>query len=231
MKLFLVSVCLLFSTMVFSQQEARLLRFPAIHGNKIVFTYAQDLYIVDATGGVARKITNDIGNELFAKFSPDGNWLAFTGQYDGNTEVYLMPSEGGIPKRLTYTATLDRDDVSDRMGPNNIVMAWRDDKTIVYRSRMITFNDWKGQLFYANIDGGIPEQLPLPRGGWCSFSPDKKKMAYNRIFREFRTWKRYRGGQADEISIYDFDTKKTEKITDNIAQDYMPMWTSGNKIY
>ncbi len=230
MKRYLLSLCLLFSTIVFAQQEARLLRFPAIHGNTIVFTYAQDLYTVDASGGTARKLTNDIGNELFAKFSPDGKWLAFTGQYDGNTEVYRMPSAGGIPKRVTYTATLDRDDVSDRMGPNNIVMAWRDEKTIVYRSRMTVFNDFKGQLFYANIDGGIPEQLPLPRGGWCSFSPDKKKLAYNRIFREFRTWKRYRGGQADEISIYDFATKKTEAITSNDAQDYMPMW-SGNKIY
>ncbi|MEK7263849.1 MAG: protease, partial [Bacteroidota bacterium] len=146
MKRYLLSLCLLFSTIVFAQQEARLLRFPAIHGNTIVFTYAQDLYTVDASGGTARKLTNDIGNELFAKFSPDGKWLAFTGQYDGNTEVYRMPSAGGIPKRVTYTATLDRDDVSDRMGPNNIVMAWRDEKTIVYRSRMTVFNDFKGQL-------------------------------------------------------------------------------------
>jgi tricorn protease len=229
--LILITIISIIPSEIFSQPIDRLFRFPAIHGNRIVFSYAGDLYIVDANGGVARRLTNDVGYEMFARFSPDGNWLAFTGQYDGNTEVYLMPSEGGIPKRLTYTATLDRDDVSDRMGPNNIVMTWRDDKMIVYRSRMYEFNDFKGKLFYANVDGGIPEQLPLPRGGWCSFSPDKKKMAYNRIFREFRTWKRYRGGQADEISIYDFDTKKTEKITDNNAQDYMPMWTSGNKIY
>jgi len=234
MKLKLLSLILFLSAFSFSQQKEtidRLFRFPAIHGNQIVFSYAGDLYTVDTKGGIARKLTNDVGYEMFAKFSPDGKWLAFTGQYDGNTEVYLMSSDGGVPKRLTYTATLDRDDVSDRMGPNNIVMTWRDDKTVVYRSRMISFNDWKGQLFYASTDGGSPEQLPLPRGGWCSFSPDKKKMAYNRIFREFRTWKRYRGGQADEISTYDFNTKKTEKITDNNAQDYMPMWTNGNKIY
>ncbi len=225
--LFLVS---LFASTAISQQEARLLRFPATYGNQIVFSYAGDLYTVASTGGVARKITNDVGYEMFARFSPDGKWLAFTGQYDGNTEVYLMPSEGGVPKRLTYTATLSRDDVSDRMGPNNIVMTWRDDKTILYRSRRIEHNDFIGQLFLASVDGGIPEQLPLPRGGFSSYSPDKKKLAYNRVFREFRTWKRYRGGQADEIWIYDFETKAITNITNNAAQDIIPMW-SGNKIY
>jgi len=215
---------------VFSQQEARLLRFPAIHGDKIVFTYAGDLYTVSSAGGVARKLTNDVGYEMFARFSPDGKWLAFTGQYDGNTEVYLMPAEGGVPKRLTFTATLDRDDVSDRMGPNNIVMAWKDNSHIVFRSRMNEPNDFKGQLFTVSIDGGLPEQLPLPRGGFCSFSPDGKKMVYNRVFREFRTWKRYRGGQADDVWLYDFDTKTTTDLTNNPAQDIIPMW-SGNKIY
>ena len=192
------------SSMAFTQQEARLLRFPAIHGDKIVFSYAGDLYTVSSTGGVARKLTNDIGYEMFARFSPDGKWIAFTGQYDGNTEVYVMPAEGGVPKRLTFTATLDRDDVSDRMGPNNIVMTWKDNSHIVFRSRMNERNDFKGQLFIASINGGLPQQLPLPRGGFCSFSPDGKKMAYNRIFREFRTWKRYRGGQADDVWLYDF---------------------------
>ncbi len=210
--------------------EACLLRFPAIHGNQIVFTYAGDLYTVPGTGGVARKLTNDVGYEMFARFSPDGKWLAFTGQYDGNTEIYTMPSEGGVPQRITYTATLSRDDVSDRMGPNNIVMTWRDDKSIIYRSRRIEKNDFIGQLFIASTEGGIPEQLPLPRGGFCSFSPDKKKMAYNRVFREFRTWKRYRGGQADDIWIYDFDSKQITNVTNNPAQDIIPMW-SGNKIY
>ena len=124
----------------FAQPETRLLRFPAIHGNRIVFSYAGDLYTVSSKGGIARKLTSDAGYEMFARFSPDGKFLAFTGQYDGNTEVYLMPSEGGIPKRLTYTATLDRDDVSDRMGPNNIVMGWKNGNQIIYRSRKDQWN-------------------------------------------------------------------------------------------
>jgi tricorn protease len=216
---------------VTAEEEARLLRFPAIHDNQIVFTYAGNLYSVPATGGVARRLTNHDGFEMFARFSPDGKQLAFTGQYDGNTEVYIMPSDGGVPKRLTYTATLVRDDVADRMGPNNIVMGWKHDgKHVLFRSRMHTFNDFIGQLFLVSTDGGLPEPLPLPRGGFASYSPDDKKLAYNRIFREFRTWKRYRGGLADDVWIYDFETKKIENITGNEASDIIPMW-SGNKIY
>ncbi len=224
--------------------EARLLRFPAIHGDQIVFTYAGDLYTVAATGGTARRLTSHDGFEMFARFSPDGKQIAFTGQYDGNTEVYVMPAEGGTPRRLTYTATLPRDDVSDRMGPNNIVMGWTPDgKRIVFRSRMRSFNDFIGQLYTVSLDGGLPEELPLPRGGFCSYSPDGKKLAYNRVFREFRTWKRYRGGMADDVWIYDFETKKTDDFTagsrdvsdpdeppDVHPQNIIPMW-SGDKIY
>ncbi|MBA4251794.1 MAG: protease [Chlorobiaceae bacterium] len=229
-KLFIIFNLFLFSFVLFAQQEARLLRFPNIQGNQLVFTYAGDLYVVSANGGVARKITNDIGYEMFAKFSPDGKQIAFTGQYDGNTEVYLMPSEGGVPKRLTYTATLNRDDVSDRMGPNNIVMAWKGNDEVLYRSRNREWNDWKGQLFLVNTSAGLSEQLPLPRGGFSSYSPDLSKLAYNRVFREFRTWKRYRGGQADDVWIFDFNKKTHENITNNPAQDIFPMW-AGDKVY
>ena len=216
---------------VYAPQEARVLRFPAIYKDQIVFTYAGDLYTVSAKGGIARKLTSHEGYEMFARFSPDGKMIAFTAEYDGNREVYVMPSEGGIPKRVTYTPVLSRDDVADRMGPNNIVMGWKhDNKHIVFRSRMREWNSFNGQLYLVPCDGGTPVQLPLPRGGFCSFSPDDKKLAYNRIFREFRTWKRYRGGMADDIWIYDFETKKVTNITNNPAQDIIPMW-SGDKIY
>jgi tricorn protease len=213
--------------------EARLLRFPAIHGDQVVFTYAGNLYTVSAKGGTARRLTSHDGFEMFARFSPDGKWLAFTGQYDGNTEVYLMPAQGGVPKRLTFTATLGRDDIGDRMGPNNIVIGWKNNgKEIMFRSRMTSFNDFIGQLYTVSIDGGLPEPLPLPRGGFGDFSPDDSKLVYNRIFREFRTWKRYRGGMADEIWLYDFKTKKTEQLTKNDASDIIPMWAGErDKIY
>ena len=212
-------------------EEARLLRFPSLNGNRVVFTYAGDLYTVSVQGGVARRLTSDPkGFEMFARFSPDGKTLAFTGQYDGNTEVYVMPSEGGEPRRLTHTATLERDDVSDRMGPNNIVMAWKDNETVVYRSRRNHWNPFKGELTLARLSGGVPETLPVPRGGWCSFSPDGRQMAYNRVFREFRTWKRYRGGQADEIWLHDFGTGQTTRLTTDPAQDIFPMW-HGDQMY
>lgn len=230
MKKIIFSFLIITSFVLSAQEEARLMRFPAIYGNQIVFTYAGDLYTVAKTGGTARKLTNHEGFEMFARFSPDGKQIAFTGQYDGNTEVYLMHSEGGEPVRLTYTATVSRDDMSDRMGPNNIVMTWKNAEEIIFRSRMITMNDFVGQLFNVNVNGDMPKQLPLPEGGWCSFSADGKKMAYNRIFRTFRTWKYYKGGMAPEVWIYDFDTKESVNITNNDAQDIFPMW-SGNKIY
>ena len=231
MKKYMMAALLLLALPLVAQEEARLLRFPAISDDQIVFTYAGDLYSVATTGGLARKLTNHPGYEMFARFSPDGKSIAFTAQYDGNTEVFLMPSTGGAPQRLTYTATLGRDDVSDRMGPNNIVMAWRrDGKNIVFRSRMRSFDAFIGSLFSVSMEGQPPEQIPVPRGGFCSFSPDDKKMAYNRVFREFRTWKKYRGGMADDVWIYDFATKQIENITNNPAQDIIPMW-AGNKIY
>lgn len=225
-----LSILIMITNTVKSQQEARLMRFPAVNSNSIVFSYAGDLYIVDKTGGQARRITSGDGYEMFPRFSPDGKWIAFTGQYDGNTEVYLIPSEGGTPKRLTYTATLSRDDISDRMGPNNIVMGWSPDGKIIYRSRGTSFNDFVGKLYSVSIDGGISQELPLSTGGFCSFNEDGSKLAFNRVFREFRTWKYYKGGMADDIRIFDFKSKTIEKITDSESQDIMPMWI-GNNIY
>ncbi|MCF8232409.1 MAG: PDZ domain-containing protein [Bacteroidales bacterium] len=225
----LKGILLFFSILIayssFSQEEARLMRFPAIHQNQIVFSYGGDLYSVGANGGIARKITTHEGYEMFPRFSPNGDLLAFTGQYDGNTEVFIMPAAGGEPTRLTYTATLDRDKVSDRMGPNNIVMEWTPDgKNIIYRSRKESFNSFKGKLYKVSTSGGLSERLPLPEGGFCSYAPDGEKMAYNRVFREFRTWKYYRGGMADDIWIHNFDTRETTNITNHKAQDIIPMW-------
>ncbi len=210
--------------------EARLLRFPALHGDQVVFTYAGDLYTVDRSGGVARKLTNHPGYKMFARFSPDGQHIAFTAQYDGNTEVYLMPALGGSPERLTYTATLGRDDLSDRMGPNNIVMGWRDHENIVFRSRKRSFNSFKGSLFTVNVAGGLPEQLPVPEGGWISFSDDGQQFVYNRVFREFRTWKYYAGGMADDIWLHDLSERTTVNLTNNVSQDVFPMWV-GRMVY
>jgi len=210
----------------------RLLRFPTTNDREIVFCYAGELYTVGKDGGTARRLTSGPGYTSFPRFSPDGKQVAFASEYDGNREVYMMPAEGGSPKRLTISATLGRDDVSDRMGPNNIVMAWENTKPlIVFRSRMKSFNDFIGSLFTVGLDAELPQQVPVPRGGFTSFSPDDSKMAFNRVFREFRTWKHYRGGMADDIWIHDFKTGATENLTNNPAQDICPMWGPDNKIY
>ncbi len=215
----------------FAIEETRLLRFPAIYGDTVVFCYAGDLYLVATEGGYATRITSHEGYEMFPHFSPDGQTIAFTAQYDGNTEVYTMPLAGGSPVRITYTATLSRDDISDRMGPNNIVMGWTNDgQNVIYRSRSKSFNDFKGHLFLAPLDGGLSKQLPLATGSWCSYSPDGNQIAFNKVFREFRTWKYYKGGMADDIWIHDFTKKETINITNNPSQDIFPMW-SGDKIY
>jgi tricorn protease len=210
-------------------EEARLLRFPTTNGTEIVFTYAGDLYKAPISGGEATRLTSHLGYEMFPRFSPDGRTIAFTGQYDGNTEVYTIPAEGGEPLRLTYTATNKRDDLGDRMGPNNIVMGWTaDGDRIVYRNRI--GDGFIGRLHQVRKEGGLSEEIPLPEGGFCSYSPDGKKLAYNRVMREFRTWKYYRGGMADDVWIYDTDKKTVENITRHDAQDIIPMWV-GEEIY
>lgn len=213
------------------EQESRLLRFPSVSKDRIVFTYAGDLYSVPIDGGMATRLTSDIGYEVFSRISPDGKTIAFTAQYDGNTEVYTMPIEGGAPIRMTYTAAIERDDIGDRMGPNNIVMGWTPDgKNIVFRSKWYSFAGLRGLLFQVPAQGGDLVQIPTTEGGFCSYSPDGKYLALNRMFREFRTWKYYRGGQADDIWVNKVGTTQLENVTNNDAQDIFPMWI-GEKIY
>ncbi len=216
------------SLMVFSglseSSEARLLRFPTINQDAIVFVYAGDLYKVPLEGGTARKLTSHEGYEAFPRFSPDGETIAFTGQYDGNREVYTIPADGGQPQRVTYSANLNRDYIWERMGPNNIVMGWKGNDSILYRSKWRHFVPFKGDLKLTPADGGMPRTLQLSSGGFASYSPENHQLAFNHIFREFRNWKHYKGGMANDVHIMDLATKSIRSITDNPAQDIIPMW-------
>ncbi len=207
--------------------DARILRFPDIHGDTIVFAHGGDLWTVSATGGVARRLTTSEGLELFPRFSPDGEWIAFTGQYDGSTDVYVMPAEGGEPRRLTFYPSRDN---NERMGWDNMVIGWTPDGRILYRSQRGPIGGFIGQPWTVSPQGGPPERFPLPESGIISFSPDGGKIAYNRNFREFRTWKRYQGGQAQDVWIYDLKQKSIERITDWRGADHAPMWI-GESIY
>lgn len=240
-KLFLCSLVILFvatqasfgqgGSLLDAKKETKLLRFPAVHGDQVVFSYAGDLYTVSRKGGTARQLTDHPGYETFPKYSHDGTMIAFTGQYDGNTEVYVIPAQGGTPKRITYTATLGRDDIADRMGPNNIVMDWTpDDKHVLYRSRGYSFNSFKGQLYKAPLTGDISEEMPFSVAGFSTYNEDGSKLAMNRIFREFRTWKYYKGGMAGEIWLYDFASESSQQLTKNPAQDIFPM-AHGDKVF
>ena len=156
MKKALFSILLAAAAVSALADEARLLRFPATNGTDVVFSYAGDLWTVPIQGGEARRLTSHIGYEIFARYSPDGKSIAFTGEYDGNREVYLIPAQGGEPVRLTYTATNPRDDLGDRMGPNNMVMAWSPDgKQIVFRNR--TEDGFSGLLWTVSPEGGMPQ--------------------------------------------------------------------------
>ncbi|MBO4570483.1 MAG: PD40 domain-containing protein [Bacteroidales bacterium] len=233
-RLLAAAFALLLSTMAVaaaSSDEARLLRYPGVGGDNIVFTYAGDLFRVGIDGGDAVRLTSHVGFEAFARISPDGKTIAFTGQYDGNTEVYTLPVTGGEPRRITYSALVGRDNVGERMGLNNIVMCWTPDgKEIVYRSKSHNFSGLRGQLCKVPAEGGSRVEIPTSEGGFCSYSPDGKQLAFNRMFRETRTWKYYRGGQADDIWINEVGTNKLKRICENDAQDIFPMWI-GDDIY
>ncbi|HRP01127.1 MAG TPA: PDZ domain-containing protein [Candidatus Kapabacteria bacterium] len=216
-------------TSILEAQETRLLRYPNTSADEITFVYGGDIYTVGIKGGIARRLTSSEGYEQYPRYSPDGSTIAFVGEYDGNMEIYTMPSIGGTPKRITYSYV--QPNVADRQGPDKIIMQWtKDGNDILFRSREKSWNILVGHLQLVNKDGGLPTPIEVARGGFASFSPDGKKMAYNRIFREYRTWKRYSGGQADDIYIFDFATKKLENISNTKFQDIIPMW-SGDKIY
>src|SRR5215469_11576504 len=212
-------------------REGRLLRFPDIYKDKVAFVYAGDIWLASISGGVAHRITTHPGRELFPKFSPDGKWIAFTGQYDGNFNVYVMPAEGGQPRQITFYQGSSQP-LSERMGIHNEVVTWfPDSKRILFLSRRDATNGWIKRPYSVNIDGGLPEPLPMDQGGLTSFSADGTKIAYNRIFRNFRTWKRYTGGLAQDIYIYDIKNNVFEQqIPHTEYTDTFPMW-HGNTIY
>jgi tricorn protease len=231
-KKWLVLAVVMCSAAAFTQemQEGRLMRFPDVYKDKVAFVYGGDLWLASTSGGVARRITSHPGRELFPKFSPDGKWIAFTGQYDGNFNVYVIPSEGGQPKQLTFYQG-SAQPLSDRMGIHNEVINWTPDgKRIVFLSRRDASNGWIKRPFTVSVEGGLPEPLPMDQGGLLSYSPDGSKIAYNMIFRNFRTWKRYTGGLAQAITIYDLKHNTSEDLPHTDYTDTFPMW-HGNMIY
>jgi tricorn protease len=195
--------------------QTRLMRYPDISRDQVVFVYAGDLWTTPRAGGVARRLTSHPGDEVHPKFSPDGKWIAFTGEYDGNSDVFVIPAAGGEPRRLTFHPGNDR------------VLGWTpDSKTILFRSNRNSLLPDYTRLFTVPVEGGVPEMLSVPRASLSSFSPDATKIAFNSTSQEFRTWKRYRGGWTNTIGIFDLKTHAYEDLPKNGAHQQFPMWHS-----
>ncbi|MEN8788877.1 MAG: PDZ domain-containing protein [Flavobacteriaceae bacterium] len=202
-------------------QDTRLLRSPAISDDKIAFVYAEDLWVADIDGSNPRRLTIDEGVETNPVFSPDGSLIAFSAEYDGNTDVFVIPSTGGIPKRLTWHPSWDiiRDFTPDG-------------KHILFNSRRTNYTNRHAKLYTVSVDGGRPEELDIPNAFRASFSDDGKYIAYNPLYEAFNQWKNYRGGTQTRIWIYDTATQEVVEIPKPASggNDAHPQWI-GQKVY
>jgi len=229
-KLMVLAFCsLTFSMGVGAQNEARLMRFPDINKNLIAFVYAGDIWSVDATGGEARRLTSHPGMELFPKISPDGKWIAFSGEYSGSRQIFVMPSNGGTPRQLTFYNSVGV--MPPRGGFDDVPLDWTSDgKNILFRANRTPFGDRNGKYYTISLEGGLEKPLPIVNGGFATLSPDNKKICFTPVDREFRTWKRYKGGRASDLWVYDLDKNTSEQITDFKGTDQLPVWF-GDNIY
>jgi tricorn protease len=210
--------------------QSRLLRFPDIQGDTVVFTYGGDLWKAPVAGGTATRLTAHPGLELFAKFSPDGQWIAFTGQYDGDEQVYVMPAGGGAPRQLTYYPA--KGPLPARWGYDNQVYGWTPDgSAILYRSVRDGWSVAQSRLYKVPVQGGLGEPLPMPSAGAGDYSPDGGKVLYSPLFRDFRTWKRYEGGWAQDLFVFDLKTSAIEPVSNSKRTERDPMWIGGKVYY
>jgi tricorn protease len=223
---------IIFGALVFASSAAaqtKLLRFPDIHGDRVVFTYGGDLWTAPASGGSAIRLTSHPGVEVFGKFSPDGKWIAFTGQYDGDEQVYVVSSMGGVPRQLTFYPA--KGPLTPRWGWDNHVHGWsRDGKRILFRSQRDSWALPLARLYSVSVEGGPAEALPMPEAGSGDYSPDGAQIAYSPQSRDFRSEKRYGGGQANSLYIFDLKSYATKKITEGPRPTRDPMWV-GNTVY
>lgn len=217
------------STKVAATEDARMLRFPNINRNLIVFVYAGDIWTVDSNGGEARRLTSHPGLELFPKISPDGKWIAFSGEYSGSRQIFVIPSNGGEPRQLTWYNPVG--EMPPRGGWDNVVLDWTpDSKQILIRGNRTPFGERNGKYFLVSLDGGLEKPLSIVNGGFGVFSPDGTKICFTPVDREFRNWKRYKGGRATDLWIYDLKQNTSEQITNFEGTDQLPTW-SGDNIY
>lgn len=199
--------------------DARMLREPDVSADSIVFVYAGDLWLVPKGGGLAHQLSTPPGEESFPRFSPDGRSIAFTGNYHGNLDVYVVSVDGGVPRRLTWHPLPDR------------VVDWTPDgSAVIFASRRLSGKERFDRLFTVSPEGGEAKVLPPAYAELASLKADGRTLAMTQRTRDFRTWKRYRGGMAPDIWLFDLETLEARRLTDSDANDSVPMWR-GDTLY
>ncbi|HYW68295.1 MAG TPA: PDZ domain-containing protein, partial [bacterium] len=198
--------------------HAGMLRHPDVSETHIVFRYANDIWTVPREGGVATPLASPIGNEGHAEFSPDGETIAFLANYDGNYDIYTIPVEGGTPFRVTHHPSSERP------------VGWTPDGEIIFWASGMSDHSQTVQLYTVSPEGGMPEQLPVPYGWNAAVSDDGKWLAYTPFSHDYSTWKRYRGGMAPDIWLFNLRDHSSKKITDWEGDDTFPMW-HGDELY
>ena len=200
-----------------TQPDAGMLRYPSVSDEHIVFVYANDLWLVDREGGEARPLASPPGAEMFPRFSPDGSQIVFQGNYDGDRDLYVVNLVGGAPVRITHHPA------------NETPTDWTEDHGIVFHRNGDSGQARQQQLYVVSPEGGLPTKLPpaygangVIEGDWLAFTPSQ---------RDFRTWKRYRGGMASDIWLFNLDTLESRQITDFEGTDTLPMWHDGVVYY
>ena len=217
--LFSVLTLLLAASPLLAQIDARMLRMPDVSDSQIAFVYGGDIWLVGKEGGTAHRLSTPSGQEAFPRFSPDGSSIAFSGNYDGNQDIYVIPAAGGLPTRITHHPTPDR------------MLDWYPGgDAILFASFMASEKDRYFKLYKTSPRGGLPEKLPVPYGEYGAISADGKTLAYMPYARDHRTWKRYRGGLTSEIWLIDLEDGSWRNLTDHEANDSQPMW-HGSSLY
>ncbi len=216
-RIIFIFVVLIFNQLLTAQE--RIFRYPDVSQTQIVFSFADDLWLVPKTGGQANRLSSPEGPETYPRFSPDGQTVAFSGNYDGNTDIYTIPVSGGEPHRLTFHDM-----------PERVVDWYPSGDSILFASSRYSGKQRYNQFFKVSSEGSLPIPLPLEQAEFGSFSPDGRKIAFTYKSRITRTWKRYRGGMAADIFIFDLDTYESININNSDNNDELPMWHD-NTIY